>query len=296
MRKIIAMFEIDDEQAERYCKENGYEGVSPDELFESEMGFAEGGITLKNWRELGDAHESYWNARCLSAFLDDGIDLAGKAIACEWLCNQSAVDVFKSLSDEDIARLAKEMRTAVENDVEIGITINHAVRRAFAEGKPVGKAVEALTIPPKDRLLKERDEQLKALWEEFQNIPRSDADRRFAHITEDFYFWKAGTDANEILSWFEARHSYGVQKLLYPNTPTTQEEEDEEEIRFAIEDMDDEDISDCYGITRKEMMKLVPEMARRMRKYIDESEDWFFKRDRAIEHVAEDYKNGKYRD
>ena len=296
MRKIIAMFEIDDEQAERYCKENGYEGVSPDELFESEMGFAEGGITLKNWRELGDAHESYWNARCLSAFLDDGIDLAGKAIACEWLCNQSAGDVFKSLSDEDIARLAKEMRTAVENDVEIGITINHAVRRAFAEGKPVSKAVEALTIPPKNRLLKERDEQLKALWEEFQNVPRSEPSDRFAHITEDFYFWKAGTDVNEILSWFEARHSYGVQKLLYPNTPTTQEEEDEEEIRFAIEDMDDEDISDCYGITREEMMDLVPEMARRMRQYIDESEDWFFERDRAIERVAEDYKNGKYRD
>ena len=40
MRKIIAMFEIDDEQAERYCKENGYDGVSPDELFESEMGSA----------------------------------------------------------------------------------------------------------------------------------------------------------------------------------------------------------------------------------------------------------------
>lgn len=296
MRKIIAMFEIDDERAERYCKENGYEGVSPDELFESEMGFAEGGITLKNWRELGDTHESYWNARCLSAFLDDGIDLAGKMFACEWLCNQTAGDAFKSLSDEDIARLAKRMWAAVGNDAEIGVVIDHAVRRAFAGGKPVSKAVEALTVPPKDRLLKERDEQLRALWEEFLNVPRTDANDRFAHITEDFYFWKAGTDVNEILSWFEARHSYGVQKLLYPNTPTTQEEEDEEEIRFAIEDMDDEDISDFYSITREEMMKLVPEMARRMRKYIDESEDWSFKRDRAIEHVAEDYKNGKYRD
>lgn len=229
MRKIIAMFEIDDEQAERYCKENGYEGVSPDELFESEMGFAEGGIALKNWQELGDAHEGYWNT-------------------------------------------------------------------AFAEGKPASKAVEALTIPPKDRLLKERDEQLRALWEEFQNVPRTNANDRFAHITEDFYFWKAGTQVAEILDWFEVRHSYGVQKLLYPNTPTTQEEEDEEEIRFAIEDMDDKDISEFYGITREKMMNLVPEMARRMRQYIDESEDWSFKRDRAIEHVAEDYKDGKYRD
>ena len=37
-------------------------------------------------------------------------------------------------------------------------------------------------------------------------------------------------------------------------------------------------------------------MARQMRQYIDESEEWPSKRDRAIEHVAEDYKNGKYRD
>lgn len=296
MRKIIAMFEIDDEQAERYCKENGYEGVSPDELFESEMGFAEGGITLKNWRELLASPGGYWTARCLSAFLDDGIDLAGKAIACEWLCNQSAGGVFKSLSDEDIARLAKDMRTAVENDVEIGITINHAVRRAFAEGKPVSKAVKALTIPPKDWLLRERDEQLKALWEEFLKTLRSEPSDLFARTTVDFYFWEAGTYVVEILNWFDARHSYGVQKLLYPNTPTTQEEEDEEEIRFAIEDMDDKDISEFYGITREEMMNLVPEMARRMRQYIDESEDWSFKRDRAIEHVAGDYKDGKYRD
>lgn len=125
---------------------------------------------------------------------------------------------------------------------------------------------------------------------------RSEPSDIFAQTTVDFYFWQAGTHVIEILNWFDERHSYGVRKLLYPNTPTTQEEEDEEEIRFAIEDMDDEDISNFYGITREEMMKLVPEMARRMRKYIDESEDWLFKRDRAIEHVAEDYKNGKYRD
>ena len=118
MRKIVAMFEIDDEQAERYCKENGYEGVSPDELFESEMGFMEGGITLRGWRELLDTHRGYWTARCLDAFLYDGIGLAGKAFACEWLCNQTAGDAFKSLYDEDITRLAKKMWAAVGNDVE----------------------------------------------------------------------------------------------------------------------------------------------------------------------------------
>lgn len=60
--------------------------------------------------------------------------------------------------------------------------------------------------------LKERDEQLEALWKDFGNVPfNPDAET----IEEDFLSFPAGTDREEIWHWFDERHSKGVAYLLY---------------------------------------------------------------------------------
>ena len=60
--------------------------------------------------------------------------------------------------------------------------------------------------------LKDRDEQLEALWADFADVPY-DSDTET--ITEDFECFKAGTSRNEIWHWFDERHSKGVVYLLY---------------------------------------------------------------------------------
>ena len=60
--------------------------------------------------------------------------------------------------------------------------------------------------------LKDRDEQLEALWDDFGNVPYNEETET---IEEDFLTFRAGTHRYDIWKWFDERHSKGVAYLLY---------------------------------------------------------------------------------
>lgn len=60
-----------------------------------------------------------------------------------------------------------------------------------------------------------RDEKLEALWKKFADVPMNPDTEQ---IEAEFLHFPAGTDREEIWSWFDRRHSNGVAYLLYGGT------------------------------------------------------------------------------
>lgn len=70
-----------------------------------------------------------------------------------------------------------------------------------------------------------------------------------------------------------------------------QNKSDISEISFVFEGMDAAEIADTYDTAWTEIESLIPEMARRYRKYMDNySEDWMYQRDEAIADVLSEYR------
>ena len=68
-----------------------------------------------------------------------------------------------------------------------------------------------------------------------------------------------------------------------------QESCDREDILNAFEDMTDDDLMEVYGKTREEIESLVGQMVRMYRKYMDNSDDWVYRRDSAIDDVLANF-------
>lgn len=64
----------------------------------------------------------------------------------------------------------------------------------------------------KMKTLRERDEELERLWNDFSDIPMNPDTEK---IEEPFMDFPAGTDREDIWHWFDERHSKGVVYLLY---------------------------------------------------------------------------------
>ena len=70
-----------------------------------------------------------------------------------------------------------------------------------------------------------------------------------------------------------------------------QNKSDISEISFVFEGMDAAEIADTYDTAWTEIESLIPEMARRYRKYMDKySEDWMYQRDEAIADVLSEHR------
>lgn len=61
-------------------------------------------------------------------------------------------------------------------------------------------------------LLRDRDERLEELWEEFGDVPM---DPETECIEAPFMGWGPGINREEIWHWFDRRHSKGIAYLLY---------------------------------------------------------------------------------
>ena len=64
--------------------------------------------------------------------------------------------------------------------------------------------------------LQTRDAKLEQLWGEFADIPMNPETEK---MEEPFLHFPAGTDREDIWSWFDERHSKGVVHLLYGTEP-----------------------------------------------------------------------------
>lgn len=150
--------------------------------------------------------------------------------------------------------------------------------------------------------LAERDEELEALWDKFGDVPMNPDTEK---IEEPFIHFPAGTDREDIWHWFDERHSKGVAYLLCCGNAERRELTDTEllklydeyqkrcdetDIREWFENMDDDDIKESYGVSCDELNSLIPSMARMMRHCIDNSEDWTYHRDYAIDTIIHDYR------
>lgn len=60
--------------------------------------------------------------------------------------------------------------------------------------------------------LRDRDEELEELWEQFTDVPMNPETEC---IEVPFLGWGAGVQRDEIWHWFDRRHSKGVAYLLY---------------------------------------------------------------------------------
>lgn len=60
--------------------------------------------------------------------------------------------------------------------------------------------------------LRDRDEILEKLWEQFEDIPMNP---QTECIEAPFMGWEPGIHRTEIWHWFDVRHSKGVAYLLY---------------------------------------------------------------------------------
>ena len=61
-------------------------------------------------------------------------------------------------------------------------------------------------------LLRDRDEELEELWDQFEDIPMN---QETECIEAPFFGWGVGIGRDEIWHWFDQRHSKGVAYLLY---------------------------------------------------------------------------------
>ena len=64
---------------------------------------------------------------------------------------------------------------------------------------------------------------------------------------------------------------------------------DRGDILNAFEDMTDDDLMEVYGKTREEIEPLVDRMAWTYRKYMDNCDDWIYRRDSAIDDVLANF-------
>lgn len=68
---------------------------------------------------------------------------------------------------------------------------------------------------------------------------------------------------------------------------------DKDEIFFAFDGMDDDEMMESYGVTMEDVIPLVNEMAYRFRKYMNEDESWSYNREEAIHYILDARKEGK---
>ena len=88
-----------------------------------------------------------------------------------------------------------------------------------------------------------------------------------------------GTEVEIELTYNELREAYSEW----------QESCDLEDILNAFEDMTDDDLMEVYGKTREEIEPLVDQMAWMYRKYMDNCDDWIYRRDSAIDDVIANF-------
>ena len=76
---------------------------------------------------------------------------------------------------------------------------------------------------------------------------------------------------------------------LYDAYDEVQKKFDEEDVAMAIDYDTDDSIRERYGISLEEFKALIPAIARRMRRYLNNDDDWIYSRDAAIDYVVDDY-------
>lgn len=76
-----------------------------------------------------------------------------------------------------------------------------------------------------------------------------------------------------------------TQQELWDAFKEEQSNCDVSDISMMFDDVDATEIAETYDMPWSEIEPLIPEMARRYRKYMDNSEDWIYQRDEAIADV-----------
>lgn len=146
-----------------------------------------------------------------------------------------------------------------------------------------------------------RDDALEEVWEALGDIPMNPETE---DLEEPFWGWPAGTPREEIWHWFDERHSKGIAYLLYKSEEIPfprsaalirlaqryNHDCDVQDIEDYFEEYEDEDLVRTFGITRKELDSLVSQMADVMRRSLENSDDWIYHRDYAINTVISNYK------
>lgn len=77
---------------------------------------------------------------------------------------------------------------------------------------------------------------------------------------------------------------------LYQIYTEEQRQWDISDVKMAFDGMDAAEIADAYDMPWTEIEPLIPEMARRYRKYMDNDESWGHNRDEAIAYVLADHR------
>ena len=78
---------------------------------------------------------------------------------------------------------------------------------------------------------------------------------------------------------------------IYDVFVSEQHQFDISDIKMMFEGLDAAEIAESYDMPWTEIEPLIPEMARRYRKYIDNySEDWIYQRDEAIADVLNEHR------
>ena len=90
--------------------------------------------------------------------------------------------------------------------------------------------------------LKNRDDELKKMWEDLEDIPMNPDTEC---IEKPFLHFPVGTPREEIWSWFDERHSKGVAYLLYHTDARTNEESKMTMLRYYDSLCDDCDSMSC---------------------------------------------------
>ena len=82
-----------------------------------------------------------------------------------------------------------------------------------------------------------------------------------------------------------------TQQELWEAFKEEQSNCDVSDISMMFEDVDAMEIAETYDMPWSEIEPLIPEMARRYRKYMDNySEDWIYQRDEAIADVLNEHR------
>jgi hypothetical protein len=63
---------------------------------------------------------------------------------------------------------------------------------------------------------------------------------------------------------------------------------DQEDVRSLIDDMSDDELTCEYGVTTEQAYALVPQIAERMRRYMDEGAEMFYAREYAFDEILSD--------
>ena len=85
------------------------------------------------------------------------------------------------------------------------------VLRKYQDHMPSSDYQDIMAGLTEIELLRDRDEELEVLWDQFLEIP---FDPESDEIQTSFHGWGKGIKQSEIVNWFEARHSNGVTYLF----------------------------------------------------------------------------------